>query len=141
MRRAEVHQVEQTVVDEVHKMIPNALALACGSYRRGKLRSGDCDVLVTDPDADTCDILPELLKRLHASGFLTGNTTSHSLVWVDHPLIVSVVLKLRVDDLTHFQKQKTGGCDTYMGVCRISKVYLNHRYHKPCHAILLICMR
>ncbi|KAG3177586.1 hypothetical protein PC128_g16787 [Phytophthora cactorum] len=94
--RAEVHQIEQTVVDEVHKMIPNAIALACGSYRRGKLSSGDCDVLITDPDADTCDILPDLLKRLHASGFLT-------------------------DDLTHFQKQKTGGCDTYMGVCRVSK--------------------
>ncbi|OWZ22043.1 DNA polymerase lambda [Phytophthora megakarya] len=73
--RAEVHQIEQTVVDEVHKMIPNAIALACGSYRRGKLSSGDCDVLVTDPDADTCDILPELLKRLHATGFLTGTLT------------------------------------------------------------------
>ncbi|KUF95872.1 hypothetical protein AM588_10008596 [Phytophthora nicotianae] len=85
-----------SVVDEVHKMIPNAIALACGSYRRGKLSSGDCDVLVTNPDADTCDILPELLKRLHASGFLT-------------------------DDLTHFLKQKTGGCDTYMGVCRVSE--------------------
>ncbi|KAL3673387.1 hypothetical protein V7S43_001100 [Phytophthora oleae] len=95
--RAEVHQIEETVVDEVHKVIPNAIALVCGSYRRGKLSSGDCDVLITDPDADTCDILPELLKRLHASGFLT-------------------------DDLTHFQKQKTGGCDTYMGVCRVSKV-------------------
>ncbi|KAK1948103.1 DNA polymerase lambda [Phytophthora citrophthora] len=94
--RAEVHQIEKTVVDEVHKMIPNAIALACGSYRRGKLSSGDCDVLVTDPDADTCDILPKLLKRLHESGFLT-------------------------DDLTHFQKQKTGGCDTYMGVCHVSK--------------------
>lgn len=94
--RAEVHQIEQVVVNEVRKMIPNAIALACGSYRRGKLSSGDCDVLVTNPDADTCDILPELLQRLHASGFLT-------------------------DDLTHYQKQKTGGCDTYMGVCRVSK--------------------
>ncbi|KAL7691219.1 putative DNA polymerase beta-like domain, DNA polymerase family X, DNA polymerase beta, palm [Plasmopara halstedii] len=99
--RAEVHQIEQIVSDEVHKMIPNAIAVACGSYRRGKLSSGDCDILVTDPDADTCDILPDLLKRLHASGFLT-------------------------DDLTHFQKQKNGGCDTYMGVCRLSK-NLPHR--------------
>ncbi|KAE8910768.1 hypothetical protein PF005_g13073 [Phytophthora fragariae] len=94
--RAEVHQIEQTVVNEVHKLIPNAIALACGSYRRGKLSSGDCDVLITDPDAEACDILPELLERLHASGFLT-------------------------DDLTHFQKQKSGGCDTYMGVCRVSE--------------------
>ncbi|CAH0477260.1 unnamed protein product [Peronospora belbahrii] len=94
--RAEVQQIEQIVVDEVHKMIPNAIALACGSYRRGRLASGDCDILVTDPDANSCNILPELLKRLHASNFLT-------------------------DDLTHFRKQKHGGCDTYMGVCRVSK--------------------
>ncbi|CAI5730594.1 unnamed protein product [Peronospora farinosa] len=101
--RAEVQQIEQAVVEEVHKMIPNAIALACGSYRRGKLASGDCDILVTDPDANSCDILPELLERLHASGFLTGNSTRI------------------IDDLTHFRKQKTGGCDTYMGVCRVSK--------------------
>lgn len=78
--RAEVHQIEQIVVDEVHKINPNAIALACGSYRRGKLSSGDCDVLVTDPNADTCDILPELIKRLHASGFLTGWLSS---IWLD----------------------------------------------------------
>ncbi|CAI5742779.1 unnamed protein product [Peronospora destructor] len=73
--RAEVQQIEQTVVEEVHKMIPNAIALACGSYRRGKLASGDCDILITDPDANSCDILPELLERLHASGFLTDDLT------------------------------------------------------------------
>uniref|UniRef100_M4B6V3 DNA polymerase n=1 Tax=Hyaloperonospora arabidopsidis (strain Emoy2) TaxID=559515 RepID=M4B6V3_HYAAE len=90
--RAEVQQIERIVADEVHQMIPNATALACGSYRRGKTASGDCDILITDPDADSCDILPGLLERLHAS-----------------------------DDLMHSQKQKAGGCDTYMGVCRVSK--------------------
>ncbi|KAG7394225.1 hypothetical protein PHYBOEH_005480 [Phytophthora boehmeriae] len=94
--RAEAQQIEKTVVDEVHKMIPNAQAQACGSYRRGKSACGDVDVLITDPDAEQCGILPELLERLHATGFLT-------------------------DDLTHFSKQHTGGCDTYMGVCRVSE--------------------
>ncbi|KAI9908460.1 hypothetical protein PsorP6_004026 [Peronosclerospora sorghi] len=28
---------------------------------------------------------------------------------------------LHADDLTHYQKQNYGGCDTYMGVCRVSK--------------------
>jgi len=75
-----VRQIEQTVVGEVHKLIPNAIALACGSYRRGKLSSGDCDVLITDPDADMCDILPKLLERLHASGFLTGTSRLQHVV-------------------------------------------------------------
>lgn len=84
--RAEVQQIEQIVVDEVHKMIPNAIALACGSYRRGKLASGDCDILITDPGASSCDILPELLERLHASGFLTGNAAY--LVGLNRPCII-----------------------------------------------------
>lgn len=53
-----MQQIEKTVVDEVHRILPNATAFACGSYRRGKLSSGDCDVLITDPDEDECFILP-----------------------------------------------------------------------------------
>ncbi|RLN58201.1 hypothetical protein BBP00_00007134 [Phytophthora kernoviae] len=94
--RAEAQQIERIVVDEVHKMIPNAQAQACGSYRRGKSACSDVDILITDPDAEQCGILPELLERLHAIGFLT-------------------------DNLTHVSKQHTGGCDTYMGVCRVSE--------------------
>jgi len=56
--RAEVKQIEQTVVAEVQRLLPNATAFACGSYRRGKLTSGDCDVLITDPDEDECCIMP-----------------------------------------------------------------------------------
>lgn len=56
--RAEVAQLEKTVVDAVHSLIPNATALSCGSCRRGKLSSGDCDVLITDPDNEECDVLP-----------------------------------------------------------------------------------
>uniref|UniRef100_K3WBD7 DNA polymerase n=1 Tax=Globisporangium ultimum (strain ATCC 200006 / CBS 805.95 / DAOM BR144) TaxID=431595 RepID=K3WBD7_GLOUD len=93
--RAEVTQIEKTVVDEVHRLIPNATAVACGSYRRGKLVSENCDVLVTDLDNEESDILPELLHRLHASGFIT-------------------------DDLTHVPEHRVGRCASYMGVCRVS---------------------
>ena len=120
--RAEVQQIERIVADEVHQMIPNATALACGTYRRGKTASGDCDILITDPDGDSCDILPGLLERLHASGFLTGN--EHPGVTARFMLVhaYSAFLLICADDLMHSQKQKAGGCDTYMGVCRVSKV-------------------
>ncbi|DBA04420.1 TPA: hypothetical protein N0F65_010016 [Lagenidium giganteum] len=108
-RTAEVAEIEKTVVDEVHRIIPNATAMACGSYRRAKLFSGDCDILITDPDRDDCTILPELLDRLHASGFLTG------------------MLFAKIDDLTHVTNHHIGGSDTYMGVCRLSK---DHPYRR-----------
>ncbi|KAG7398652.1 hypothetical protein PHYBOEH_010701 [Phytophthora boehmeriae] len=60
--RAEAQQIEKAVVDEVHKLIPNAQALACGSYRRGAHACGDVDVLITDPDAELCGILPDDLN-------------------------------------------------------------------------------
>jgi DNA polymerase lambda len=95
--RPEVVEIEKTVVDEIHRILPNATALACGSYRRGKLSSGDVDILITDPDSEECDILPELLRRLHDMGFLT-------------------------DDLTHLSDHHMGRCDSYMGVCRLREV-------------------
>jgi DNA polymerase lambda len=92
--RNEVRRIEETVVTEVHRLLPRATALACGSYRRGKDKSGDCDILITDPEEEECGILPQLLENLHKSGFLT-------------------------DDLTHVYGHKMGRCDSYMGVCRL----------------------
>lgn len=100
--RAEVQEIEKMVVDEVHRLLPNAIALACGSYRRGRPSSGDVDVLITDPDSEECDILPELLRRLHESGFLTN-------------------------DLTHISDHRMGRCDSYMGVCRLGEGHLYRR--------------
>lgn len=51
-------EIESIVVDEVHQILPRANAMACGSYRRGKETSGDCDILITDPDEEECGMLP-----------------------------------------------------------------------------------
>ncbi|TMW55055.1 hypothetical protein Poli38472_013817 [Pythium oligandrum] len=116
--RSEVTEIEKTVVDEVHRLLPNATALACGSYRRGKPSSGDCDVLITDPDSEECDILPTLLERLHAMGFLT-------------------------DDLTHVSDHRMGRCDSYMGVCQLRKDLPHRRldikvYPRRCFGFALL---
>ena len=55
--RAEVQKIEETVVNEIHRLLPRATALATGSYRRGKAECGDCDILVTDPEEEECGIL------------------------------------------------------------------------------------
>nr|CCA20232.1 DNA polymerase lambdalike protein putative [Albugo laibachii Nc14] len=99
--REEVKQIESIVVDEVHQILPRANAMACGSYRRGKEISGDCDILITDPDEEECGLLPELLVRLRHKNFIT-------------------------DDLTQVSDHHMGRCDSYMGVCRVNE-HLPHR--------------
>lgn len=142
--RPEVTEIERTVVDEVHRLIPHGVAFACGSYRRGKQSSGDCDVLITDPNADECDIMPgisirfthresvvcaakyllsyvwtELLHRLHASGFLTGFITEFHSSGVGSK--GSSRFLCFADDLTQISKHREGKSDSYMGVCQLSK--------------------
>ncbi|OQS04583.1 DNA polymerase lambda [Thraustotheca clavata] len=94
--REEVEEIEAIVKEQVKQLNPRAIAITCGSYRRGKTQSGDVDILITDPGADECFLLPDLLKQLHTASFLT-------------------------DDLTHVYEHHLGGCDSYMGVCRVNQ--------------------
>lgn len=48
--RAEVAAIVERVRQCVRALCPRAVVVCCGSYRRGKQSSGDCDVLVTSPD-------------------------------------------------------------------------------------------
>lgn len=68
--RPEVEEIEQTVQDHVHTMVPGARVQACGSYRRGKTSSGDVDILICHPGGE-CDVLLSLIERLHKKGLLT----------------------------------------------------------------------
>ncbi|KDO27464.1 hypothetical protein SPRG_07053 [Saprolegnia parasitica CBS 223.65] len=94
--RAEVEEIQAIVKATVATIHPTAVCVTCGSYRRGKLQSGDVDILITDPLADECVLLPDLLRELHKRTFLT-------------------------DDLTTVTEHHTGGCDSYMGVCRVDE--------------------
>jgi hypothetical protein len=56
--RAEMQQLEAVVKEQVHALAAQAICVTCGSYRRGKMQSGDIDILITDPTSEECSILP-----------------------------------------------------------------------------------
>lgn len=64
---------------------------------------------------------PSYLSASTHRGFLQVMLATSVLV-AGHPSFADGACSAPSDDLTHFQKQKSGGCDTYMGVCRVSKV-------------------
>lgn len=57
--------------DAAQAVDPGLLAMACGSYRRGKATCGDVDVLITHPDGQSHKgVFSKLLQSLHDSGKL-----------------------------------------------------------------------
>ncbi|CAN9509939.1 unnamed protein product [Ophioblennius macclurei] len=78
MPREEAGAIEKVVRDAALALDPGLLAVACGSYRRGKATCGDVDVLITHPDGVSHKgVFGKLLQSLHASGFLTDDLVSH----------------------------------------------------------------
>lgn len=68
---AEVERFLQRVVADI---LPGSLCVIGGSYRRGEPSSNDFDaILCVPPGYGTCDLLPELYRRLTACGFLTDD--------------------------------------------------------------------
>lgn len=50
--RDEVTAITEYIQSEASKLWPGVTAICCGSYRRGKPHSGDCDILMTHPQTD-----------------------------------------------------------------------------------------
>jgi DNA polymerase/3'-5' exonuclease PolX len=75
--REEVGEIEAEVRRVAHQVMPGCIAMCCGSYRRGKSESGDCDVLITHPLGEFSQ-LHTVLKKLEASGFLTEHLSYSS---------------------------------------------------------------
>ncbi|KAI0209690.1 DNA polymerase lambda [Lamellibrachia satsuma] len=68
MPREEAAEIEATVCEAVRAIDPSLVAMACGSFRRGKVTCGDVDVLVTHPDGKSHKgVFQTLLKNLHAT--------------------------------------------------------------------------
>lgn len=101
MSREEAAQIEATVRNIALSIQPGLIALACGSYRRGKATCGDVDVLITHPDGKShANVYHPLLHRLHETGFLT-------------------------DDLVSMEND--GPHSKYLGVCRLPGDNSKHR--------------
>ncbi|XP_035035581.1 DNA polymerase lambda [Hippoglossus stenolepis] len=101
MPREEAAAVEKLVRDATHAIDPGLVAMACGSYRRGKATCGDVDILITHPDGKSHKgIFSKVLQSLHDSGFLTDDLVSH---------------------------EENGEQKKYMGVCRLPGPGHRHR--------------
>ncbi|KAI1896829.1 hypothetical protein AGOR_G00098890 [Albula goreensis] len=101
MSRDEAAAIEKTVKDAAQSLNPGLLAIACGSYRRGKATCGDVDVLITHPDGKSHKgVFGKLLLNLHQSGFLTDDLVSN---------------------------EENGEQKKYLGVCRLPGPGQRHR--------------
>uniref|UniRef100_A0A8C2W9H3 DNA polymerase n=1 Tax=Cyclopterus lumpus TaxID=8103 RepID=A0A8C2W9H3_CYCLU len=101
MPREEAAAIEKVLKNAAQAVDPGLVAMACGSYRRGKATCGDVDVLVSHPDGKSHKgVFSKLLKSLHDSGFLTDDLVSH---------------------------EENGEQKKYMGVCRLPGPGHRHR--------------
>ncbi|XP_071360977.1 DNA polymerase lambda [Trachinotus anak] len=78
MPREEAAAIERVVRDATHAIDPGLVAMACGSFRRGKATCGDVDVLISHPDGKSHKgVFSKVLESLRDSGFLTDDLVSH----------------------------------------------------------------
>ncbi|XP_029356670.1 DNA polymerase lambda isoform X2 [Echeneis naucrates] len=102
MPREEAAQIEKVVKDTTQAIDSGLVAMACGSYRRGKATCGDVDVLISHPDGKSHKgVFSKVLQNLHNSGFLTDDLVSH---------------------------EENGEQKKYLGVCRLPGP--GHRYRR-----------
>ena len=81
--REEVARIEAYLREHVQKIVPGAQVLAVGSYRRGKMSSGDADILIAPPEGkEDIEVMDRLLSSLHATGFITDDLAGHEPVSV-----------------------------------------------------------
>ncbi|XP_037546177.1 DNA polymerase lambda [Nematolebias whitei] len=101
MPREEAAAIEKVVRDATQAVDTGLVAMACGSYRRGKATCGDVDVLISHPDGKSHrGVFSKVLQLLHDSGFLTDDLASH---------------------------EENGEQKKYMGVCRLPGPGHRHR--------------
>nr|XP_043885103.1 DNA polymerase lambda isoform X2 [Solea senegalensis] len=101
MPREEAAAIEKVVRETAQSINPGLVAMACGSYRRGKATCGDVDVLISHPDGKSHKgIFSKVLQNLRDTGFLTDDLVSH---------------------------EENGEQKKYMGVCRLPGPNQRHR--------------
>ncbi|KAF8848627.1 DNA polymerase beta [Acephala macrosclerotiorum] len=63
--RVEVESTAKVILDHANAIRGGFQMVVCGGYRRGKIESGDIDVVLSHPDEEvTLDFLPKLLQKL-----------------------------------------------------------------------------
>lgn len=117
------------VKDAVLAVDPHLVAMACGSYRRGKATCGDVDVLISHPDGKSHKgVFTKVLQSLHDSGksllslFKDGFYFGFFFSVLTSSVCVSGFL---TDDLV--SHEENGEQKKYMGVCRLPGPGHRHR--------------
>ncbi|XP_058776913.1 DNA polymerase lambda isoform X2 [Vicia villosa] len=104
--RHEVQEMERILQKVGEDILPGAIIICGGSYRRGKATCGDIDIIITHPDGTSHKgFLLKFVKRLKDMNFLRED------------LIFS----------THSEKGDDSGVDTYFGFCTYPGRELRHR--------------
>ncbi|CAK8571777.1 unnamed protein product [Lathyrus sativus] len=104
--RHEVQEMEHILQKVGEDVLPGAIIICGGSYRRGKATCGDMDIIITHPDGTSHKgFLPKFVKRLKDMNFLRED------------LIFS----------THSEEGTDSGVDTYFGFCTYPGRELRHR--------------
>ncbi|MED6217234.1 hypothetical protein PIB30_015796 [Stylosanthes scabra] len=104
--RHEVQEMERILQKVGEEVLPGAIIVCGGSYRRGKATCGDIDVIITHPDGQSHKgFLPKFVKHLKDIDFLRED------------LIFS----------THSEEGTDSGVDTYFGFCTYPGRELRHR--------------
>jgi len=78
--RAEVEEIAKIVKNAVHERYPEADVVIMGSYRRGKSKCGDIDLLITSPryvKTTPRGALGELVSRLKRRGHVAYHLTPY----------------------------------------------------------------
>lgn len=95
IQRSEAEAVREIIAAEVADILPGALCVLGGSFRRGQPSSGDLDIILCVPSGyGVSDLLPALFRRLRARRWLTHDLR---ISWGPEPATVDA---LPVDDLS-----------------------------------------
>lgn len=104
--RHEVQEMEHILQKVGEDILPGAVIICGGSYRRGKASCGDIDIIVTHPDGKSHKgFLPKFVTQLKNMNFLRED------------LIFSI----------HSEEGTDSGVDTYFGFCTYPGRELRHR--------------
>ncbi|KXL49055.1 MAG: hypothetical protein FE78DRAFT_86559 [Acidomyces sp. 'richmondensis'] len=93
--RAEVEEIGRTVHRHAVKVRDEGIqSLIVGGHRRGKLASGDVDIIISHPDeSQTLNIINEIVTSLESEG------------WITHTLLISVNNSHRDQQTLPFKSQ------------------------------------
>lgn len=118
--RIEVEEISAIVKETVASVYPEAICMVCGSYRRGKLESGDVDLIITPSSQHSADTLPstalaEIIRTLTDKGFLTD----HLALPRSSGNTVSDIHGNDYSDDNDDEGAISSGKSSYMGVCKL----------------------